>query len=93
MPNAALRYAPPVAQESRRSNGAGLLGLLMPSRPERPTTPTVGKNGERAIWVLRNDEPVAVTVTTGVTDGNRTEIVKGELAPGDKVIVGQRTAS
>ncbi len=90
VPNAALRYAPPVTQESRR-NGAGLLGLLMPRRPERPTPPTVGKNGERVLWVLRNDQPVAVTVTTGATDGNRTEIVKGDLAPGDKVIVGQRT--
>ena len=32
-------------------------------------------------------------VTTGATDGTRTQIVKGDLAAGDKVIVGQRTAN
>jgi HlyD family secretion protein len=93
VPNAALRYAPPAAAESRR-NGAGLLGLLMPRRPPRETMPAAaGPGGRRTVWVLRNDAPVAVSVTTGSTDGSRTQIVEGELAAGDPVIVGSRTSS
>jgi len=91
--NAALRYAPPVTEQSTRSNGTGLLGLLMPRRPERPTTPTVGRDGQRTVWVLRDGEPAAVSVKTGATDGSHTAIVGGDLAEGDKVITGSRTPS
>jgi HlyD family secretion protein len=38
------------------------------------------------VWVLIAGEPVAVPVSTGVSDGRRTQIVSGELAPGDAVI-------
>ena len=47
----------------------------------------------RRLWVLRNAEPVAVMVRTGVTDGSRTEIIGGDLTVDDAVIVGSRTAS
>jgi HlyD family secretion protein len=36
--------------------------------------------------VLRDGQPVAVTVVTGLSDDNFTEIVKGDLNPGDQVI-------
>jgi HlyD family secretion protein len=91
--NAALRYAPPATQQSDRSNGTGLLGLLMPRRPERATTPTVGRDGQRTVWVLRDGAPAAVSVRTGATDGSHTAIVGGDLAEGDKVITGSRTPS
>jgi HlyD family secretion protein len=47
----------------------------------------------RQVWVLRGDEPVAVAVETGVTDGALTQIVGGGLTEQDAVIVGARTAS
>jgi hypothetical protein len=34
-----------------------------------------------------------VKVTTGATDGTRTQITKGDLKEGDAVITGSRTAS
>ncbi len=46
-------------------------------------TPT---NKQPEVWVLRDGRPVAVTVVTGLTDDNFTEIVKGDLSPGDQVI-------
>jgi len=46
-------------------------------------TPT---NKQPQVWVLRDGQPVAVTVVTGLTDDNFTEIVKGDLNPGDQVI-------
>ena len=46
-------------------------------------TPT---NKQSQVWVLRDGRPVAVTVVTGLSDDNFTEIVKGDLRLGDQVI-------
>lgn len=44
---------------------------------------------ERVVWVLGEDEqPKPVKITIGISDGSVTEIVKGDLKEGDKVIVG-----
>ena len=43
-------------------------------------------NKQPQVWVLRDGQPVAVTVVTGLSDDNFTEIVKGDLNPGDQVI-------
>jgi HlyD family secretion protein len=41
------------------------------------------------VWVLRGNVPVAVDVATGLDDGKFTEVVQGELSPGDQVIVAE----
>ena len=41
------------------------------------------------LWVLRDGTPAPVQVTAGLDDDEFTEIVQGELKPGDKVIVGE----
>ena len=54
------------------------------NRPQRPQT----------VWVPAPDgkgDPKPVEVRTGITDGRNTQIVSGELKPGDKVIVGLAT--
>jgi HlyD family secretion protein len=40
-----------------------------------------------AVWVLENGKPKRIKVTTGIGDGNYTELVSGELKEGDAVIV------
>ena len=41
------------------------------------------------IWVLRGGQPVAVTVTPGLSDDNFTEIVNGDLHVGDQIIIAE----
>jgi HlyD family secretion protein len=41
------------------------------------------------VWVLRDGQPVAVTVVPGLSDDNFTEIVKGDLNPADQVITAE----
>ncbi len=48
--------------------------------------PAAPPAGHERVWVLRNGEPVSVIITTGVDDGNFTEIVQGDLHAGDLVI-------
>jgi HlyD family secretion protein len=45
------------------------------------------------VFILRDGAPVAVPVTAGLDDGTVTEIVKGDLKPGDLVISGERAAA
>jgi HlyD family secretion protein len=50
-----------------------------------------GAGGGDRVWVLRDGKPVPVPVVLGATDGSRTEIVDGELRPGEEVIVDVQT--
>ncbi|WP_457935861.1 efflux RND transporter periplasmic adaptor subunit [Mesorhizobium sp. 10J20-29] len=88
--NAALRFAPPVEVE-QKSSGGGLLGLIMPRRPGGPAEASneAAADGSRTLWVLRDGTAVAVPVRTGATDGLKTAIVEGDVAPGDAAITDQ----
>jgi HlyD family secretion protein len=90
VPNAALRFAPPVEVE-QKSSGGGLLGLIMPRRPGGPAEASneAAADGSRTLWVLRDGTAVAVPVRTGATDGLKTAIVEGDVAPGDAAITDQ----
>lgn len=53
-----------------------------------------GTAAEKAVWVLdEKGKPRRVVVETGVTDGAMTEIAKGELKEGDRVLVGVVTTT
>jgi HlyD family secretion protein len=42
------------------------------------------------VWVLRDGKPAALPVTVGLDDDTYTEIVSGDLKPGDAVIVAEQ---
>lgn len=87
IPNAALRFSPPEVDTTEKSGGSGLLGLLIRRPSDTPSaTPALSVDGSRQIWVLKNGTAVAVTVQTGATDGDRTVITGGDIAPGAKII-------
>lgn len=77
VPSQALRYAPTTADGTRRS---GTSGRTRPAEQAR-------------VWVLRDGKPVRVVVTAGLDDDTYTEIVKGELNPGDQVIIAEQRSS
>jgi len=45
------------------------------------------------LWVLRDGRPYRVAVSAGLDDGNFTEIVKGDIKEGDRVIVSERSGA
>ena len=45
---------------------------------------------ERRIWVLQNQQPVPVSVRTGISDGRRTEVSGAQLREGVAVIIDQK---
>ena len=70
-PDQALRYSPAGHAAPSSSTGAG--------------TPLV--DGWPQVWILREGRPTAVPIQLGLDDGAYTEIVKGDLKPGDELII------
>ena len=87
VPNAALRFSPP-KDDSESSDNRGLLRRIMPGPPRfRRSKPEEETGSKRTVWTLRDGVPVAVPVEIGVTDGKRTEIIKGDVKEGMPLIV------
>jgi HlyD family secretion protein len=86
VPNPALRFSPAATQTG--SKQPSFLQSLLSGRPTfRPPSKQEDTGANRTVWILRNGVPAAVPVVMGATDGRRTEIVKGEIAADQKVIV------
>lgn len=52
---------------------------------------TEKKNDQSIVYQLKAGMPVATHITTGITDGNYTEIVAGPIRAGDAVIMRERS--
>jgi HlyD family secretion protein len=101
VPNTALRFTPATTDASAARSGSGsgsnVLSTLMPRMPrsttQRKATETNGNApGMRQIWVLKDGQPVAQAVQTGISDGRNTEVRGEGLSEGMAVITDQRTA-
>jgi HlyD family secretion protein len=94
VPNIAFRFEPPLMENSQDlpEDERGLLSKLMPSPPGRggnDNRKIVEKeNGNKKVWILRDDQPVPISVTVGLTDGNMSQIEEGILKTGMLVITG-----
>jgi HlyD family secretion protein len=96
VPNAALRFRPPQADPPAANgtsrNVAGSPAAASPADGSRGGNRGGNRRGgdasaaPRTVWVLRDGVPVAVQVTTGITDGSVTEVTGGDLHEGDAVI-------
>lgn len=86
VPNTALRFSPTATQASDQRS---LLQLLLPGGrpPRRPPSKHEDTGANRTVWTLHDGVLTAVPVVIGATDGRRTEIVRGDIAPDQKVIV------
>ena len=86
VPNAALRFSPPEDRDEGGSEDrSGLLGMLIPEGPDPTTRPT----NMKTVWVLTADGAREVDIEPGLSDGKLTEILSGDIAPGDRVITEQ----
>lgn len=100
VPNAALRFKPldgsgtPGAPSAKPAGMAaapgGAGGQPGAGRGEgaqqRRRDPSSG-----TVWILEGDKLKAVTIKTGITDGRNTEVLEGELKPGQQVVVAENS--
>ena len=75
IPNAALRFRP--AERSR-----GMADVKEPREPKGPGDPRgVG------VWVPGDKKPKRIRIQTGISDGNFTEVLAGDLQEGQELLV------
>jgi len=91
VPNAALRFTPP-AKEKQASSNTSIISTLLPRRP-RGRTPSkklgnaTTHRKQQRVWTVRNGQLIAISVTTGSTDGIMTEIIGDNIEPGMALVV------
>ena len=90
IPNAALRFRPPVALMAGEARGTPPEGQNPKRRARRDQAQSDQDEGTRArIYRVGDDgKPQAVPVRLGATDGTYTEIVRSDLQEGAAIIVG-----
>lgn len=95
VPNTALRFTP-TAATTTTAGQTSMLARMMPGPPRSGGRKAAGTEarapGKRQIWVLKDNQPVAMQVTTGISDGRSTEVSGEGLSAGLAVIVDQRAA-
>ncbi|MGD8559286.1 MAG: efflux RND transporter periplasmic adaptor subunit [Gammaproteobacteria bacterium] len=86
IPNAALRFMPPVTQTTKSRSGGGLFGAIFrrPHRDRRQPETTTGKS--QKVWILQDGQLISLAVKTGPSDGRLTQVVEGEIAPDQEVV-------
>jgi len=94
VPNAAFRYSPPVTAKESQSGGSLFSRMFRRPRMGRSSNgkkSTDESSHQRKVWVLRDGQPVAVTITVGASDGINTEVTAGSLDVG-MVLITDSTA-
>ncbi|MBU1053538.1 MAG: efflux RND transporter periplasmic adaptor subunit [Proteobacteria bacterium] len=96
LPNAALRFTPPVTEsensEDELSGSGGIVSKLLP-RPPHPKSSSnqiasqKSNRKEQKVWMINDSRLVSVSVTIGATDGTMTQVVSGDLEPGTVLVV------
>jgi len=88
LPNAALRFIPPIQEDQDKRDGS-LIANLLPRPPGKtPSRVETGDdNKQKLVWTLVDGKAVAIPVITGSTDGIMTEVTGGDIGPGMTLIV------
>ena len=85
VPNAALRFAPPMINGPAQKRGLVNMLLPRPPRNRRPNGNGAMKTGPK-VWVLENDQLRPVPVKIGPTDGTNTVVEQSPLQPGTALV-------
>jgi len=86
VPNAALRFTPPAAQQAQASQGGRGFSLL-PRPPGQQRRDRSLDDGQSRVWRMAGDGVEPVPIEIGPTDGRGTVLRSGDLTDGAAVIV------
>jgi HlyD family secretion protein len=90
VPNAALRFIPPIKEKETSSNSSSLLNMILPRRhgpPSKQRKDSTANNKLQHAWTLRDGKLLAIAVGIGATDGRMTEVTSGDIEPGIPLVV------
>jgi HlyD family secretion protein len=91
VPLRALRFVPQGLEHEHPKSGADGAGPAhwKPNADGQPAAAHAKSSGggDARVWVLHDGTPVKVPLVTGLTDGSFAEVVHGEVAPDDQVVI------
>lgn len=91
VPNSAIRFSPPMKQKEAPADDGGILRKLLPRRrhraPTRQSKDTPSDKRQQRVYTVQNGQLVPISISTGATDGNMTEVTGGDVAPGMELVV------
>lgn len=98
--NSALKLKPGMTANVSIETATALGALRIPNAALRFKPATTGKNGtinsatktmkaakSPGVWILENKIPQYTKITTGISDGNYTEVTAGNITEGQQVII------
>lgn len=87
IPSTALGFTPP-AQEEKKSSG-GLVDSILPHPPRQGSNQVENNDDKKMqnIWILKEGKLHSVSVKTGSANGGMTEVISGDIQPGEAVVV------
>lgn len=92
VPIAATRFTPEILGEQTPVKKTSIMDSLMPGpgriRHSLNIKAEKVKKGYARVWKLINNQPEPILVKTGESNGNRIEVIEGDIKPGDAVITG-----
>lgn len=93
VPNAALRFVPPVSEEEKKSQGSILQSLLpRPPRHKAKAKQEVNEKGKGLkVWTLKNGRLTSVSFAKGISDGIMTQVTGGDLKEGVELVTDMET--
>jgi HlyD family secretion protein len=71
------------------SASGGSAAARSASAPSGSSTVAGAQGSRSTVWVLRDGKPQMVRIVIGISDGRNYEVLRGQLQPGDQIIVGQ----
>jgi HlyD family secretion protein len=95
VPNAAMRYVPTVKASAGNAQAGGLVGMLLPHPPGMnggQTEEPDAKRKEQQVWTVRGGVLAAIPFTKGLSDGQQTEVLDGQIEPGMELVTEELSA-
>jgi len=95
VPNAAMRFVPTVKESAGSSRSGGLVSMLLPRPPgmsDNKTEEPDIKKKEQQVWTMRGGQLAAISFTKGLSDGQQTEVVSGQVEPGMELVTEEVSA-
>ncbi|GAB6068348.1 efflux RND transporter periplasmic adaptor subunit [Methylothermus subterraneus] len=87
VPNAALRFTPPILEEAKPETGGSVFAKLFPRPKTTRRDTTSGANLPSRVFVVQDGALKPIPVTAGASDGAFTQILAGDIQPGTPLVV------
>ncbi|MEW5802539.1 MAG: efflux RND transporter periplasmic adaptor subunit [bacterium] len=91
VPNAALRFDPAALLNQESKESQNLVSMLLPRprrrRPDSRQKESPANKYQRKVWMLRDGEAAVIPLTVGLSDGQMTEVKKGDIHEGLDLLV------